>query len=233
VTTRHRRAERCLRRSDREDVSELARGRWRWRGSEEVGNLTEVGAGLRSGSQVRSDRYPEAKRDHAAVFSDAVSDGGASAGGEGFGPTTGIGRPRRGERSGEHRLGGALNGGPSSTDAQSEQRSEVAGPSLWEDAPSDLTRTERAALAVSRIPPVGGPSRSLDRTASAERHEVMLGERSRGAREGRRERRSVNGRSRRRRSPAGTTADTELARWRSTSVETAREQRASKGVPPG
>jgi hypothetical protein len=53
---------------------------------------------------------------------------------------------------------GAPNGKPASTDAQSEQRSEVAGPSLREDAPSDRTRTERAAKADSRNHPSVTPA---------------------------------------------------------------------------
>jgi hypothetical protein len=95
------------------------------RGEDEVGNLTEVGAGLRSGSQVRSFdtlKCREAARN--AVFGRSHRRGSKHTRG-GLRPDDRIGTPRRGRRSREHRLGCASNRAHPRTDARPEQRPEV------------------------------------------------------------------------------------------------------------
>jgi hypothetical protein len=68
-------------------------------------------------------------------------------------PNGRTGRPRRGQRSREHRLDSVPNRALSRTDAQSEQSSEVAGSSLSKDAPTGLSRTVRAAMRAPYITP--------------------------------------------------------------------------------
>jgi hypothetical protein len=71
----------------------------------------------------------------------------------GLRPNGRIGKPRRGKRSREHRLVRVPNRSRSSTDAQSEQRSEVVGSSLSAAAPTDLSQTRSRRFGRSVFPP--------------------------------------------------------------------------------
>jgi len=151
----------------------------------------------------------------------------------GLRPNDRAGKPRRGRRSREHRLETAFNGAMSSTDARSEQRSEVAGSRLSEDAPNGLMRTVRAPMGAPRYHPFSGFGRSLDLdTASvAPRIETMskrpVGDAGANNEAGRR----VPGHEGRRK--AGAKAELELARAKPTQAETAREHRTPRGVTAG
>jgi hypothetical protein len=74
-------------------------------GADEVGNLKGVGAGLRSGSQVQSDRHPEVPRAGHGRILGCEPVQGASTRGEGFGPTTESARLGGGE--GQESIGSA------------------------------------------------------------------------------------------------------------------------------
>jgi hypothetical protein len=148
-------------------------------------------------------------------------------------PNDWIGKPRRGERSREHRLGRGPNGSRSRTDSRSEQRSVVVGSRLPEEAPNGPTQTRKHRCARLRVYPVGGPSRSHD--SSSLRWAglgLMLGYTGGAARASSAcvfGERTVASEC----SPAGATVELGATRATPELAETAREQRASRGVTAG
>jgi hypothetical protein len=127
--------------------------RRRWsegsQGSDEVANLTEVGAGRKSGSQARSDRNPETPQSRQRSAFGRRETGRASARGEGESPTS---EPDcLGGGKGQESIGppGRLTANGSGPDARSEQSSEVVETAREQRAPRGATagRTGKALKA--------------------------------------------------------------------------------------
>jgi hypothetical protein len=147
-------------------------------------------------------------------------------------PNGWIGKPRRGRRSREHRLERSSNRERARTDSQLEQRSEVVGSRLSTAAPNDLLRTRMRRCGRFVLTP-GQRSRPLPgRPIHLGGQVVRMMPRPivRVARANTTIRfRTAKGRERA--ATVGATAELEATRAKPEPAETAREQRASRGVP--
>jgi hypothetical protein len=127
----------------------------------------------------------------------------------------------------------SLTGRGSSTDSRSEQGSEVVGSRLPEEAPTGLSQTREHRCVRSRATPASGSSHSLDPSPLRRVGFALMLELT--DRDARANTADVTGERvvARRHSPAGANADPEATRVKQELAETAREQRASRGVTAG
>jgi hypothetical protein len=125
------------------------------------------------------------------------------------------------------------NGSPSSTDSRSEQRSVVVGSRLPTDAPNGLSQTRVRRCARSRLRPVSGSSRSLDSSPLRWAGLGLMLELTVGVARASTVVASGEQKVAVEHSPVGATAELGATRATPELAETAREQRASRGVTAG